>query len=348
MGIRKVLILANGTVSVTQKKAGREGFFGFFNFRNAATWLMFDPSNFINQLAEHCPEENRLVLDGPGTDVTNDKGSLIKSVSALIDGHIGDSGINANFEKIKQFLKKQSDEAAMAGDSLIVCGVGWSRGAFLLLQMKEWLEEKAVKKNINIEAVHLHYIDSVAGGPTDRLRYLKVPSCRPKAPMHLEVHSYLSNTGNLNLWAYILGYLPEKYQVNTPFFSGVLDKTENTIHSVSGVDYRHRSMNWLFPASHEALVGKSSNKIERWAGDLVLANIVRHLEDLSFALDVSWAKKILKRGNTALEQLRQYNPALTSCRKYLDFEQPETTLLGREPTESDNINSCLSMRDFTL
>lgn len=166
--------------------------------------------------------------------------------------------------------------------------------------------------------------------------------------MHLGVHSYLSNTGNLNLWAYILRYLPEEYRVNTPFFSGVLDKTENTTHSVSGVDYKHHSASWLFPASHEALVGKSSNKIERWAGDLVLANIVRHLVDLSFTLDDQWAKKILKRGKTALEQLRQCNPALTSCRKYLDFEQPETTLLGRELTERDNIDSCLSMRDFTL
>lgn len=349
MGIRKVLILANGTVSVTQKKPGREGFFGFFNCRNAATWLMFDPSNFINQLSEHCKEEHKLVLDGPGTDFTNDKGSLVKSVGALIDGHIGDSGINANFEKIKQFLKKQSDDAAAAGDTLIVCGVGWSRGAFTLIQMKEWLEEKTVQEAIKVEAVYLHCIDSVAGGPTDRLRYLlKEPPCKAKAPMHLGVHRYLSNTGNLNLWDYILQYLPAKYQVNTPFFSGILDKTKNTTHSVSGVAYKHCSKNWLFPASHEALVGKSSNDIERWAGDLVLADIVRHFIELSFTLDDAWAKKATKKGKTALEQLRQCNPTLKSCRKYLDFEQPETTLLGREPTESDNINSCLGMSDFTL
>ncbi|WP_019215341.1 hypothetical protein [Legionella tunisiensis] len=44
-------------------------------------------------------EEHQLILDGPGTDFTNDKGSIVKSISALIDGHIGDSGINTNFEK---------------------------------------------------------------------------------------------------------------------------------------------------------------------------------------------------------------------------------------------------------
>ncbi len=59
-------------------------------------------------------------------------------------------------------------------------------------------------------------------------------------------------------------------------------------------------------------------------------------------------KEKLKRGQTALEQLRQCNPTLTSCRKYLDFEQPETILLGREPAESDEMTSCLSMSEFTL
>ncbi|WP_156812299.1 hypothetical protein [Legionella tunisiensis] len=76
-----------------------------------------------------------------------------------------------------------------------------------------------------------------------------------------------------------------------PLFSGILDKTKSATHTVSGVAYKHHSMNWLFPASHEALVGKSNNKIERWAGDLVLANIVRHFMELSFTLNDPWAKK---------------------------------------------------------
>ncbi|WP_019215342.1 hypothetical protein [Legionella tunisiensis] len=48
--------------------------------------------------------------------------------------------------KNKTILKKQAEEATSAGDTLIVCGVGWSRGAFLLLQMKEWLEESTLEK----------------------------------------------------------------------------------------------------------------------------------------------------------------------------------------------------------
>lgn len=68
---------------------------------------MFDPQNFINQLAEYCEEEHVLALDGPGSDITEENGSIVKSIGALIDGHIGNNGISANLTKIKQFLKNR-------------------------------------------------------------------------------------------------------------------------------------------------------------------------------------------------------------------------------------------------
>lgn len=345
--IRKVVILANGTVSITQKKPSKAGNWGFFNLSKAAAWLMHDPSNFINQLSEHCKEQNMLILDGPGTDVTDPDGSLLKSMGAMIDGHIGNGGLNANFEKIKQFLEEHSKQAVEADETLIICAVGWSRGGFILSQIKEWLEQKSAQGDIKVHAANLHCIDSVVGGPTDRLRYLfREGGDYKKAPINIRVHNYLSNTGNLNLWAYILKYLPEKYQINSPFFSAVIDKTQNITYSMNEEEYTHSSSNWLFPASHEALVGKGQNQLDQWAGDIVLADVVRNFLDRSFALDEDWAKEAIRKGQVGLEQLRQCNISLVSRRKYLDFDKVTTTIFGREPTEDDKINSFMGMSDF--
>ncbi|WP_131793452.1 hypothetical protein [Legionella brunensis] len=346
--IRRAFILANGTVSITKKKPNKGGYFSFFSLNETASWLMFDPDNFINQLAEHCQEEHTLVLDGPGTDLTQDNGSLLKSISALIDGHIGDNGINANFEKIKKFIEKQSKEATKADETLIICAVGWSRGGFVLSQIKEWLEQQVELGDIKVQACYLHCIDSVVGGPTDRLRYLtKDRNSHKKTPINLEVHNYLSNTGNLNLWEHMLKYLPEKYQVNMPFFSAVIDNTKNITYSVHEKEYTHRSNSWLFPASHEALAGRPRNQIEQWSGDIVLADIIRNLAELSFKLNENWAKKMLQKGQIALEKLRQYNINLGSCRKYLDFDDITTTLFGRDSTKDDHIHSFLDIRNFS-
>ncbi|MCL9685230.1 hypothetical protein [Legionella maioricensis] len=347
--IRKVVILANGTVSITQNKPSQAGSFGFFSLSKVAAWLMHDPSNFINQLAEHCKEKNMLILDGPGTDITTPDGSLLKSIGALIDGHIGNGGLNANFEKIKQFLEEHSKQAVEAEETLIICAVGWSRGGFVLSQIREWIEQKSAQGAIRVHMANLHCIDSVVGGPTDRLRYLfREEGDDQKAPVNIKVHNYLSNTGNLNLWAYILRYLPEKYQINLPFFSAVIDKTQNITYSISGKEYTHSSTNWLFPATHEALVGKPQNQVDQWAGDIVLADIVRNFLDLSFSLDEDWAKEAIKKGKVGLEQLRQSNISLVSYRKYLDFAKVTTTFFGRKPTEDDKINSFLDMGDFPL
>ena len=346
--IRKVVILANETVSITQKKPSKIGNFGFFNLSKAAAWLMHDPSNFINQLSEHCKETNMLILDGPGTDVTDPDGSLLKSMGALIDGHIGNGGINANFEKIKQFLEEHSKQAIEEDETLIICAVGWSRGGFILSQIKEWIEQKSAQGDIKIHVANLHCIDSVVGGPTDRLRYLfRDEGDDKKAPINIKVHNYLSNTGNLNLWAYIIRYLPERYQINLPFFSAVIDKTQNITYSISGKQYTHCSTNWLFPATHEALVGRPQNQLDQWAGDVVLADIVRNFQDLSFSLDENWAKEVIKKDQTGLEQLRQSNIPLVSYRKYLDFDKVTTTIFGRKPTEDDKINSFHGMKDFS-
>ncbi len=346
--IRRVVILANGTVSLTQKKPGSAGSLGFFNLSKAATWLMHDPTNFISQLAEHCKEQNILILDGPGTDVTDPGGSLLKSMGALIDGHIGSGGLNANLEKIKQFLEEHSKQAVDADETLILCAVGWSRGGFILSQVKDWLEQKSAQGGIKIHTANLHCIDSVVGGPTDRLRYLfREERDYKKAPINIRVHNYLSNTGNLNVWAYILGYLPEKYQINLPFFSAVIDKTQNITYSISEQEYTHSSINWLFPATHEALVGKPQNQFDQWAGDIVLADIVRNFQDLSFSLDEDWANEVIRKGQVGLEQLRQSNISLVSYRKYLDFDKVTTTFFGRKPTEDDKINSFLGMSDFS-
>ncbi|WED43690.1 hypothetical protein [Legionella cardiaca] len=344
---RKAVILANGTVSITQKRSNKGGYFGFFSLSQATAWLMYDSVNFINQLAEHCEEKHMLILDGPGTDVTHDKGSLLKSLGALLDGHIGDNGVNANFEKTKEFLIKQSKEAEEAGETLIVCAVGWSRGGFVLNQTKEWLERQIAAGSIKLQAFYLHCIDSVVGGPTDRLRYfLKVPNSSEKVPMNLEVHNYLSNTGNLNLWEQLIGLLPKKYQINTPFFSAFLDNTKSLTFFANELEFTHCSNTWLFPASHEALVGKPKNKTEQWAGDIVLANIIRNFIELSFNLNEDWANKVLRKGQIALEELRKGDIKLNSCRKYLDFDDAIATLFGRDSTEDDRIHSCISIRNF--
>jgi hypothetical protein len=345
--IRKVVILVNGTISITQKKPSNAGNFGFFNLSRAAAWLMHDPTNFISQLSEHCKEENMLILNGPATDVAEPGGSLLKSMGALIDGHIGNGGLNANFEKIKQFLEEHSRQAVEEDETLIVCAVGWSRGGFILGQIKEWVEQKSAPGDLKIHELNLHCIDSVVGGPTDRLRYIfREEGDNKKSPINIRVHNYLSNTGNLNLWAFILRYIPEKYQINLPFFSAVIDKTQNITYSLSGKEYTHCSTNWLFPATHEALVGRPQNKWDQWAGDIVLADIVRSFQDHSFSLDMDWAKEVIMKGQVGLEQLRQSNISLVSYRKYIDFDKVTTTFFGRKPTEDDRINSFQDMKDF--
>lgn len=309
---------------------------------------MFDPQNFINQLAEYCEEEHVLALDGPGSDITEENGSIVKSIGALIDGHIGNNGISANLTKIKQFLKKQAEEAELADELLLICGVGWSRGGFVLCQMKEWLEQKSVQGKFKIQAIHLYFIDTVVGGPTDRLRYLlKERRGHYSTPINLSVHNYYSNSGNLNIWDAVLEYLPEKYQINTPFFSGVFDTTKTRTYSLGEKEYTHKTFHWLFPATHEALVGRPRNRIGQWAGDLVLADIVRHLSALSIKLDENWVEETIEKGQTALEQLRKLNINWGNNRKYLDFELPDTTLFGRELTEEDNINTFNRIPDFT-
>ncbi|BCA96763.1 hypothetical protein TUM19329_31240 [Legionella antarctica] len=346
--IRRLVILVNGTVSITQKKPAKAGNFGFFNLSKAATWLMHDPSNFISQLSEHCKEKNMLILDGPGTDVTAPEGSLLKSMGAMIDGHIGNGGLNANLERIKQFLEQHSKQALQADETLSICAVGWSRGGFMLIQIKSWLEQKSAQGDIKLHAANFHCIDSVIGGPTDRLRYLfRKEIDYKKTPINIGVHSYLSHTGNLNIWASLIRYLPEKYQINLPFFSAILDNTQNTTYSISGQEYTHSSVKWLFPATHEALVGRPKNQSDQWAGDIVLAEIVRNFMDRSFALDESWAQKTITKGQIGLEQLRQSNISLVSCRKYLDFDNLTTTVFGRVPRESDKINSFMDISDFS-
>lgn len=103
----------------------------------------------------------------------------------------------------------------------------------------------------------------------------------------------------------------------------------------------------MFPATHEALVGRPRNRIGQWAGDLVLADIVRHLSALSIKLDENWVEETIEKGQTALEQLRKLNINWGNNRKYLDFELPDTTLFGRELTEEDNINTFNRIPDFT-
>lgn len=56
---RKVLILANGSISLTQNNK-EMGYFSFFGLRYAANWLMHNPINFISQLARYCHEKIRL------------------------------------------------------------------------------------------------------------------------------------------------------------------------------------------------------------------------------------------------------------------------------------------------
>jgi hypothetical protein len=345
---RKLLILANGSISVTQEKTNRSGYFGFFSLSNMATWLMYDPNNFISQLAKRSEEEHMLILDGPGTDIT-ENGSLLKSIGALVDGHIGRNGVSANLEKIKQFILSHAAEAHEADEILIICGVGWSRGGFVLTQMQEWLEKKSMRGEIEIEAIQLHLIDTVLGGPTDRWRYFFTDrKGKQNVPLNISVHNYLSDTGNLNAWESLLEYLPERCQINTPFFSGLIDSTRNTTFKLDDKQYVHKASSWLLPTSHEALVGKSRNQIGVWAGQIVLADIVRHVIGFSFKIDEDWVNDIIERGQTALEELRQVDRLHMSDRKFLDFRQPDTTLFGREiPLDEESINPFHTMPNFS-
>lgn len=345
---RKILILANGSISVTQEKTSNSGYFSFFSLSNMATWLMYDPNNFINQLAKRCEEEYMLILDGPGTDITEENGSLFKSIGALIDGHIGCNGVSANLEKIKQFLERHAKEAKEADETLLICGVGWSRGGFVLSQMQEWLEQKSLRGEIEIETIQLHLIDTVLGGPTDRWRYFFTDrKGKQNVPLNLSIHSYLSDSGNLNAWESLQESLPKKYQINTPFFSGLLDNTRNTTYTLKDKRYVHKASSWLLPTSHEALVGKSRNQIGEWAGQIVLADIVRHLIEFSFKIHEAWAKDIIEIGQMALDELRQSNQTSVSDRKFLDFRQPDTTLFGRETLyEEDSIYPFHVMPNF--
>lgn len=345
--IRKIFILANGSVSITQKKHSKKGYLGFFCLHNIASWLMFDPQNFINQLAEHCKEERILALDGPGSDIAEENGSIVKSISAVVDGHIGNNGISANLKKIIQFLEKQAEEAEQVDEALLICGVGWSRGGFILSQMKEWLEQRLMQRKIKIQAIHLHLIDPVVGGPTDRLRYsLKKPSSNPSIPTDITVHNYYSDSGNLHIWEQILRYAPKKWQINTPFFSGVIDRTRTKTYYINEEQYTHKLFLWLFPATHEALVGKSYNQIERWSGNLVLADIIRHLTKLNIKLNETWANVMMENGQIALEHMRKLNINCVTNRKYLDFELLSTTMRGRELVDGDDVKLFHSMPDF--
>ncbi|KTD35810.1 hypothetical protein Lnau_0794 [Legionella nautarum] len=347
--VRKILILANGSISVTEKKPNKSGYFGFFSLSNMATWLMYDPNNFISQLAKRSEEEHTLILDGPGTDITEENGSLFKSIGALVDGHIGRNGVSASLEKIKQFIIYHAEEAKEADETLVICGIGWSRGGFVLTQMQEWLEKKSMRCEIEIEAIQLHLIDTVLGGPTDRWRYFFTDrKGKQNVPVNISVHNYLSDTGNLNAWESVLKYLPERCQINTPFFSGLIDTTRNTTYTLNDKQYVHKNSSWLLPTSHEALVGKSRNQIGEWAGQIVLADIVRHVIGFSFKIDEDWVNDTIETGQTALEELRQSDLLRISDRKFLDFRQPDTTLFGRGiPLEEDYINPFHTMSNFS-
>lgn len=287
-------------------------------------------------------------MDGPGTDIAAPQGSLVKSIAALVDGHIGDNGINNNLEKIKHFLIQQSIEAEKAGETLSIFGVGWSRGGFTLCQMRQWLYSQIIDKTMKVETLELYLIDSVLGGPTDRLRYL-FNDRKPSGLLstNVKIHGYYSHNGNLNLWEILLQYFPEKWKFNTPFFSAVMDKNSNSIYCHEDKRYRHIVTNWLFPATHEALIGRSNSPVEAWSGDIVLADIVRNLAEQSFAFQEQWQQAILAKGQLALEQLRESRIACLYNRKFLNNESLTNTIFGQSLSAEDDINLFSSIRDFS-
>lgn len=305
----------------------------------AASWLMHDDRNFILQLFENCEAEHKYILDGPGTDIVSDSWSptkFFKTIAAMVDGQIGEAGIGINLTRVKAYLYEHA--GTKKENTIILHAFGWSRGGYTVLLLKTVIAE-LIQEGIKIEVAYFNCIDPVVGGPIDRLRLPFNATQHPNTNLYINI--YYSHSGNINLWDTCSQYLPQRYHVNTLFFSAYKDNTTNTnvINFVgdTSYSYKHRINSFIVPANHEGIVGKFIDQKEKLAGDIVLAHILLR-STLQFKH--GWSNTAIQKGIQAQTELRKLNVTCKNDRKFLN-DSLLSCFIGRNLSEKDNVISIL-------
>ena len=342
---RNLVILLNGSATITKKNTPRWGF-----FNKAFSWAMFDERVIINQLYQHIKEEHMLALDGPGTDITNNGWTpfkAIKSATGTFHGSIGDNGLRANLKKIEEFLETQYQQAQANKEELVIYVAGWSRGAAITEAIPVLMQQKGIKARI----VHIDRIDPVIGGLTDRAESILTGMLKTTPQPEADIYecTYFSHTGNLNLWDIIRERMPNFAQFNTLFFSTVMPIIENNEKVlINDREFKHLCQKWIAAANHEGIIGKARTEVEQWVADVVLADIVRHLLGLSIKVDEAWANEAINKGKIGLENLIKLDVTCEEGRKFLLRDgKLHARFFGRTVQPEDNIIDIKHIHDFS-
>src|SRR5438552_525648 len=120
----RAALFFNGTWSSSQKTAPKT-----FVAKQLHQRLLYNPTNSIIEMYDHCREKHKKIFEGPGTDILDKKNpSLIGTLTGGIYGGAGINSVKNNLENAKTYLLdlyKTNNQKP-----LDIHLFGWSRGAY--------------------------------------------------------------------------------------------------------------------------------------------------------------------------------------------------------------------------